>query len=79
MTFNAVSADGGGGMFPQHPRSGPWETLTGGTLAPHIAQPLVSSNTGEARFNGTTPGTHASVKTYIVSTGMTRGGGTMAK
>ena len=51
----------------------------GGTIAPHIAQPLVSGNTGEPRFNGTSPGTHASVTTYIVSTPLTRGGGTMLK
>ena len=51
----------------------------GGTLAPHITQPLVSGNTGDARFNGTSPGTHTSVNTYIVNTPLTRGGGTMAK
>lgn len=51
----------------------------GGTIAPHIAAPLVGTNKGEPRFNGTTPGTHASVMTYIVNTPLTRGGGTMAR
>lgn len=51
----------------------------GGTLAPHIAGPLVSGNTGDPRFNGTSPGTTASITKVIVSTPLTRGGGTMAK
>ncbi len=51
----------------------------GGMIAPNIAQPLVGTNTGDPRFNGTAPGTYASVTKYIVSTPLTRGGGTMAK
>lgn len=51
----------------------------GATLAPHVAAPLMSGNTGEPRFNGTTPTTHASTSTIIVSTPLTRGGGAMAK
>jgi hypothetical protein len=65
------------GMFPQHPRSGPWETLKGSMLAPHIAQPI------EGGTPTTTPVDTTSMNGkwnsgVIVTTGMTRGGGTMA-
>ncbi len=66
------------GMFPQHPRSGPWETLKGSMLAPHIAQPMTSTSHGDSRHQAPAPvigwETH-----ILVNTGMTRGGGTMAK
>ncbi len=48
----AVNASGGDGLFPQHPRSGDWETLEGKMLAPHIQAPLESTNSGDPRFNG---------------------------
>lgn len=51
----------------------------GGTLAPHLAQPLIGSNKGDPRFNGTTPTTHNWSSDVVVSTPLTRGGGTMAK
>lgn len=66
------------GLFPDHPRSGPWESLKGGMLTPPLQQPLVSGNTGDARFNGNA-GSLGWASDTIVSTGMTRGGGTMAK
>ena len=62
-----------------HPRSGPWETLKGGTLAPHIQQPMTSTNHMNARpqtgknWSGDWDG-------YLHShDAPTRGGGTMAK
>ncbi|AUG87332.1 hypothetical protein SEA_OLICIOUS_5 [Streptomyces phage Olicious] len=78
MAFEGVSASGGEGMFPQHPRSGPWETLEGAALAPHIQQPLHSTAQGDSRHQAPTGMTHWDSK-VIVSTGLTRGGGTMAK
>lgn len=77
MAFEGVSAAGGEGMFPQHPRSGPWETLKGGTLAPHTQAPLMSTAQGDSRHQAPTGMTHWD-NTVIVTTGMTRGGGTMA-
>ncbi len=65
-------------MFPQHPRSGPWETLKGGTLAPHLQPGMESTNTGDPRFNGNA-GSLGWSKDTVVTTGMTRGGGAMAK
>lgn len=66
--------------FPNHPRSGPWESLKGGTLAPYLQMTLESGNMGDARFNGevsnNSQGWEASLKPHE---GMTRGGGTMAK
>lgn len=35
-----------------HPESGPWYSLKGGTLAPHIQMPMESQNQGDPRFNG---------------------------
>lgn len=64
-------------LFPQHPRSGPWETLKGGTLAPHLQMPLEGANTGDPRFNGNA-GNLGWTKDTIINTGMTRGGGAMA-
>lgn len=77
MAFEGVSADGGG-MFPQHPRSGDWETLKGSMLAPHLQMPLDGGNTGDPRFNGevNTQNWEASLKAVDAPT---RGGGTMAK
>ena len=78
MAFEGVSAGGGEGMFPQHPRSGDWETLNGGTLSPHLQMPLTSSAQGDSRHQAPAGGGHWD-STVIVTTGMTRGGGTMAK
>ncbi len=56
-----------------------WKTEKGSMLPPHIQAPMESTNTGDPRFNGSTPTTHAWSSDVIVTTGMTRGGGTMAK
>ena len=78
MTFNGTAdTSGGGGMFPQHPRSGPWETLKGGTLAPHLQAPMTSTAHGDSRNQSTAP-TIGWASHILVNTGMTRGGGTMA-
>ena len=78
MAFEGVDAGGGGGLFPQHPRSGDWETLKGGTLAPHLQAPLMSSAQGDSRHQAPNGMTHWDSQ-IIVNTGLTRGGGTMAK
>lgn len=66
------------GMFPQHPRSGDWETLKGRMLSPHIQQPMTSTAHGDSRHQAeaATIGWETHI---LVNTGMTRGGGTMAK
>lgn len=61
-----------------HPRSGPWESLEGDMLQPHVQMPMESQNTGDPRFNGTV-GPVGWASDVIVTTGMTGGGGTMAK
>lgn len=68
------------GLFPQHPRSGDWETLKGSTLAPHLQMPLEGANTGDGRGAGTNKSNppqpwESSIKP---SEGLTRGGGTLA-
>lgn len=53
MAFEGVSAAGGDGFFPQHPKSGDWETLKGRMLAPHeLPYDVQDKNLGEPRFNG---------------------------
>lgn len=77
MTYNDMpNASGGDGMFPQHPKTGDWETLKGRTLAPHIAQPMESTAHTAVRFSPAPTMDWAS--SVIVNTGMTPGGGTMA-
>lgn len=78
MAFEGVSASGGEGLFPQHPRSGNWETLKGSMLAPHMTTPLESTNVNTTRGSGKVEppmGWESSIKP---SEGLTRGGGTMA-
>jgi len=65
--------------FPQHPRSGDWETLKGGTLGVHMQTPMESGNTGDARFNGEVAGAGGWESQLLPNVPMTRGGGTMAK
>lgn len=60
-----------------HGPEGDWKTLKGRMLEPHTAAPLVSDNTGDPRFNGTS-GSLGWTKNTIVTTGMTRAGGTLA-
>jgi hypothetical protein len=66
------------GMFPNHPRSGDWETLKGRMLSPHMTTPLTSTAHGDSRHQAEAKsiGWESHI---IVNTGMTRGGGTMAK
>lgn len=67
-------------MFPQHPRSGDWETLKGRMLAPHeLGYDVEDKNLGDARFNGTVNSSGGWSRHTIVTTGMTHGGGAMAK
>jgi len=65
-------------MFPQHPRSGDWETLKGSMLAPQLAMPLEGTNENTTRGSGKVEppmGWESSIKP---SEGLTRGGGTLA-
>lgn len=69
-----------GSMFGgAHPKSGPWETLKGSMLAPHLATPIAASNTGDPRFNGEITGPQGWEASLKPSEGLTRGGGTMLK
>lgn len=66
------------GLFPQHLRQGDWETLEGKMLAPHIAGPIEAGMPTNIQVDTT------SMRGYwnsevIVTTGLTGGGGTMAK
>lgn len=76
MTFASVDSSGGE-MFPQHPRSGNWETLKGSMLSPHIQAPMQSDAMGDSRHIDESP-TIPWNTTILVNTGETRGGGTMA-
>jgi hypothetical protein len=77
----AVSASGGDGMFPQHPKTGDFESLKGKMLAPPIAQPIESdsSHGGSARGYAPSPDGQAPTESIVVNTPMTGGGGTYAK
>lgn len=78
MAFEGVDSSGGGNLFPQHDRSGPWETLKGSMLAPHLATPIEGTNENTTRGSGKVEppmGWESSIKP---SEGLTRGGGTMA-
>lgn len=66
-------------MFPQHPRSGPWETLKGSMLSPHEAAPIMSKSEGTSRHQTNNMPSMKWDSGVIVNTGLTRGGGTMAK
>jgi hypothetical protein len=67
-----------GTMFAgDHPKVGEWETLKGRMLAPHIEMPLESHSMGDSRHIDEAPSIDWA-STTIVTTGMTRGGGTMA-
>jgi hypothetical protein len=80
MTFTAVDASGGGdGHFPQHPKTGDWETLKGRMLTPPLQMPLESTNHMNPR-----PQAQSSIdglwnEHIVVTTGETGGGGAMAK
>lgn len=65
--------------FPNHPRSGDWETLKGGTLGVHLQPVDEGHNSGDARFNGEVPGAGGWESMILPTVAPTRGGGTMAK
>ena len=68
------------GMFPQHPRSGDWQTLKGSMLSPHEQPVLESTNHGDARFNGlVSNGVQSWDKFIKPNEPLTMGGGAMAK
>lgn len=62
----------------QHGPEGDWKTLKGRMLEPHTAQPMTSTAQGDSRHQAPAPviGWESHI---LVNTGMTRGGGTMAK
>ena len=78
MTFTGVDASGGGGDFPQHPKTGDWCTLKGRMLAPHEEPVLMSSSMGDSRHIDEAPSIDWA-STTIVNTGMTHAGGVLAK
>jgi len=67
------------GLFPQHPRSGDWETLKGQALAPHLQMPLESSAMGDSRHQTNAMPSQMWDSNVVVMTGQTGGGGAMAK
>lgn len=68
-------------MFPQHPRSGDWETLKGKMLAPHeLPYDHQDANMGPDRLNQeVSTGFGSWDKHVLVSTPLTHAGGTLAK
>jgi len=78
MTFASVDASGGGENFPQHPKTGDWETLKGSMLTPPLMNVLESSAMGDSRHIDEAPSIDWA-STIIENTGCTPGGGTMAK
>lgn len=77
MAFEAVES-GGGEMFPQHSRSGDWETLKGSMLAPYLMAPLESTSMDNARPQSDAMPSSPWNTEVVVTTGLTPGGGTMA-
>lgn len=61
-----------------HGPEGPWKSEKGSMLSPHTQTPMESSNSGDPRFNGVA-GSIGWTSHVLVSTGMTGGGGAMAK
>lgn len=67
------------GMFPGHPKVGPWESLKGNMLQPHEFDGIEStSQTGASRAHSPSPSTPPN-STIQVDTPLTMGGGTFAK
>lgn len=77
MAFTGVDASGGGEMFPQHPKTGEFESLKGRMLTPPLMDVLESTAMGDSRHIDEAPSIDWA-STIIVNTGETRGGGTMA-
>lgn len=61
-----------------HGPEGVWKSEKGRMLAPHLQMPMESEAMGESRHQ-TDNVNQLWNTTVVVSTGMTRGGGTMAK
>lgn len=78
MAFEAVDASGGESCFPQHPKTGDWETLKGRMLSPMLQMPMESVSEGDTRHIDA-PATLNWEDSVIVNTGLTPGGGAMAK
>lgn len=78
MTFASVDASGGGENFPQHPKTGDWETLKGSMLTPPLMDVLTSTAMGDSRHIDEAPCIDWA-STIIENTGQTGAGGTMAK
>lgn len=80
MAFEGVSAEGGDGLFPQHPKTSEWFTLAGKAMSPYELSVLESANEGPDRLNQEVSNGvqkwDAFIKPYEP---LTRGGGTMAK
>lgn len=76
--YPQAGALGTDGLFPQHPREGDWETLEGDMLAPHIMMPLesVAMNRAGVQSGTRQPDWNSQI---TVQTGLTPGGGTMAR
>jgi hypothetical protein len=67
------------GMFPNHPKTGPWFELAGDMLQPHEFDGIEStSETGASRAHSPSPSI-APNSTIEVNTPLTMGGGTFAK
>lgn len=77
MTFASVDASGGGEMFPQHPKTGEFESLKGRMLTPPLMDVLESNAMGDSRHIDEAPSIDWA-STIIMTTGCTPGGGTMA-
>jgi len=79
MTYsNMGPAEGGDGLFPQHPKTGTdWFTLKGRMLSPMIQAPLesVAMNRGQVESGTNDPGWNSHLQ---VDTPLTHGGGAFA-
>jgi hypothetical protein len=72
---SAPEVDGlASGVFPDHPKTGPWYTLAGMAMTPWEMQPLESVAEGETRHQTPSTITQKWDSDVIVSTGMTKGG-----
>lgn len=70
------------GMFPQHPKSGDWETLKGRMLTPPelpYADQGGNANDGRVDSQNATGVSGSWDSHVVVSTPLTHGGGTIAK
>lgn len=61
-----------------HGPQGVWQSEKGSMLSPHVQMPMTSEAKGDSRHQ-TDNVNQLWNSTVIVTTGMTRGGGTMAK